>query len=399
MYQQLIHDSLEQFGKMAFICGPRQVGKTTLAKTFFKGRDGYLYLNWDNLDDRKKILEGPAAIVKGLSLERVFRVKPLLVLDEIHKYNEWKSLVKGLYDTYGDELQIIVTGSARLNVYSREGDSMMGRYFQYRIHPLSVGELLSSELDSALLKGPRELDDDKIDQLLKLGGYPEPFLHNDSAFSHQWHSLRHQQMMNQDLRDISEVRMISRIEVLSEFIKEQAGQLFNFSNTARKLRVSDASIRHWIDVLEELYYCFRIQPWSKNVERSLMKNPKFYLWDWSRIKDSGARLENLVASHLLKACHFWTDRGLGVFKLHFVRDKDKHEVDFLLSKDQEPWILVEVKRSQKKPLSRSLLRFKEQLNPKYAFQVAYDMPYVDVDFRDLKKPKIIPVSTFLSQLP
>lgn len=399
LYESVILEHLEKYDLMVFICGPRQVGKTTLAQSLVGAKNEYLYVNWDNLDDRQRILEGPAKLLEGSLLSHVSKKKPFLILDEIHKYEEWSSFVKGLYDTYKDELKIIVTGSARLNVYRRGGDSMMGRYFQYRMHPLSVGELLHSKPSKALLRKPKRFSVKKLDELLEFGGFPKPFLSKDKAFAARWQGLRHQQLIDQDLRDLSDVRMTSRIEVLIQLLSSQSGQLFNYSSMAKKIRVSNFTVRHWMDILEELYYCFKIHPWSTNVERSLLKNPKYYLWDWSRIKDMGARIENFVASHLLKAVHYWTDTGQGKYDLYFIRDKDQHEVDFLIVENGDPWMLIEVKSSEGKQLSKNLKRFQEQLNPKYSVQLAYDMPYIDFDVRDIKKAKIMPMSTFLSQLP
>lgn len=398
LYETIIREHLEKYDLMVFICGPRQIGKTTLAQSLIGAKSPHLYINWDNLDNRQRILEGPTKLLENL-LGRGSKEKPVLILDEIHKYEEWSSFVKGIYDTYKDELKIIVTGSARLNVYRRGGDSMMGRYFQYRIHPLSVGELLHSQPSKTLLREPKRLSVKKFNELLKFGGFPKPFLSKDKKFLSRWQDLRYQQLINQDLRDISDVRMTSRISVLIQLLSGQSGQLFNYSNIATKIRVSNLTVHHWMDILEELYYCFKIHPWSTNVERSLLKNPKYYLWDWSRVKDLGARIENFVASHLLKAVHYWNDTGQGQYELYFVRDKDQNEVDFLIVENEEPWILIEVKSSEDKSLSKSLKKFQEQLKPKYTVQLAYDMPYVDFDVRNIKKAKIMPMITFLSQLP
>ena len=130
----------------------------------------------------------------------------------------------------------------------------------------------------------------------------------------------------------------------------------------------------------------------------MLKEPKYYLWDWSLCTNDGARAENMVASHLLKATHFWTDIGLSEYKLHFVRDKEKREVDFLVTKDQTPWLLIEVKLAENQGISESLRRFSDSLKPKFTLQVVYNMKYVDVScFKD-SAPKIVPLITFLSQL-
>lgn len=399
IYEEILKKHLKDYDLMVFISGPRQVGKTTLTQIFADLTDNFLYINWDNLDNREKVLSGPTKLVANLNLNQPQKTKPILVLDEIHKYDLWSTFVKGLYDAYKDKLRIIVTGSARLNIYRRGGDSLMGRYFLYRVHPLTVGELASNEVSKDLFRKPKEISKTQMDQLLKFGGFPAPFLSNDEEFSHRWHDLRHQQLMTQDLRDVSNLHSTARIEVLVKILRQQIGQLFNYSSLSNHLRVDDKTLRNWMEILDQLFYCFRIQPWSKNVARSLLKNPKLYLWDWSTVEGEGHRLENFVASHLLKAVHFWTDRGKGTYELYFIRDKDKHEVDFLVVENEKPFMLIEVKKSMKEPLSDDLKRFSKQISPKYTFQLAYDMPYIDFDIRDLKEPMIVPMISFLSQLP
>lgn len=397
LYESVIKKHLEEHELMAFICGPRQVGKTTIAQEVVIPGSPTLYVNWDNLDDRIKILEGPRSLVEGILLSTVSEQCPILILDEIHKYEEWQTFVKGIYDTYKNQIKIIVTGSARLKAYRRGGDSMMGRYFLYRMHPLSIGELAYTERSGTLMP-PKKVPDEQVTQLLDLGGFPRPFISGDPTFARRWRGLRHQQLMTQDLRDISDIKLVSRLEVLARLVAGQTGQLFNYSSMAKKIRVSDQTVRQWMDTLEELYYCFKIHPWSKNIERSLLKTPKYYLWDWSGIEDPGARYENFVASHLLKAVHFWTDSGLGEYELFYIRDKDQKEVDFLIVENSHPWILIETKCSEKKSLSKSLMHFYEQLKPQYCIQLAQNMPYVEFDVRELDRPKIVPMSTFLSQL-
>jgi len=147
-----------------------------------------------------------------------------------------------------------------------------------------------------------------------------------------------------------------------------------------------------------MYYCYAIRPWTKNITRTLLKEPKYYLWDWTQCADAGARNENFIASHLLKAVHYWTDTGSGDYRLCFLRDKEKREVDFLVSKDDEPWFIVEVKSAMDRPLSTSLSVFAKQIRVDHVFQVAIDGAYVDRNVFDIKHPVIVPARTFLSQL-
>ena len=210
--------------------------------------------------------------------------------------------------------------------------------------------------------------------------------------------MRFQLLFREELRDISKIHEIGQVEILAELIKRQTGQLVNFAALARKIRASQDSIRRWISVLESLYYCFTVRPWTENVTRSILKDPKLYLWDWSEIVDEGARNENFIASHLLKAVHWWNDIGFGDFGLYFLRTKDKREVDFLVTRDGRPWFLVEVKSSSRSSLSRNLYYFHERLETEQAFQVSINADYVGANCFETTGPVLVPARTFLSQL-
>jgi len=172
----------------------------------------------------------------------------------------------------------------------------------------------------------------------------------------------------------------------------------NYSSLAKNTQVSVDTARRWVSALESLYYCFTLRPWSVNVPKSLRKQPKVYLWDWSVIRDPGARRENLVAAHLLKAVHWWTDTGLGTYALFYLRDKAKREVDFLVTRDRRPWFMVEVKSSSATSISPSLHYFTETLGVSHAFQLTFDLEYQDVDCFSVRKPVIVSAESFLSQL-
>lgn len=398
IYEQILKKHLASWNQMAFVSGPRQAGKTTLAKNAKNWTPLFLYFNWDTNDDRTQILQGPRAILAEFDTRSLSDTKPILALDEIHKFKNWKNYLKGIYDAHKDELNILVTGSARLNIYKQGQDSLMGRYFLYRVHPFSIAEILTPTIIDSEIRPPKKLDKSTINALFEFGGFPEPFIRQDKQFFNIWQNLRTQQLFMEDLQDLTKIHEINLMEVLASLLKYQSGQLLNYTNLSKKVRVSDVTIRKWINVLEELHYCFKIKPWHKNITRSLIKDPKVYLWDWSKIDDIGSKVENFVASHLLKAVHFWTDTGLGQYDLFYLRDIDKHEVDFLVTKQNQPWLLIEVKTSQKDSLNPNLKYFQEQTKAPYAFQIAFDMDYVDFDFRDLKTPKILPMATFLSQL-
>jgi predicted AAA+ superfamily ATPase len=382
---------------MIFLTGPRQVGKTTVVKSI-QSVNHNVYLNWDSLNDKKIILGGYEAIIAPLNLDKLTSVKPIVIFDEIHKMADWKNYLKGFFDTFKSQLNIVVTGSAKLDVYQKSGDSLMGRYFLYHQFPLSVAECLRSDFYTQEIMPPAKIDDITWKVLFEFGGFPEPFIKRNSLFLNQWQTLKHNQLFREDLRDLSKIRELTQCELLATILQQQATKLVNYSQLAKHIRVSDYSVRTWMDDLRYLYYCFYIYPWSKNIPRALIKEPKCYLWDWSVINDHGARVENFVACHLYKAINYWTDIGLGKYELFFIRDKDKNEVDFLITKNAMPWILIEVKNAQNSSINSALYKFQKQLDIKHAFQLAFDMPYVDKDCFTLNRPMVVPMITFLSQL-
>lgn len=400
VYDQILADHFTQYEQMVFLCGPRQVGKTTMAHnaTHLNEQAFYRYFNWDDMDDRGIILEGKKKIIESLPLDAILSDKPMMVFDEIHKYKRWKTFLKGFVDAYKEKLHILVTGSAKLNVFRRGGDSLMGRYFLYRAHPLSVGELLKLDLPTQEYTIPQKIASDIFDNLYQLGGFPEPFIKQEVRFYNRWQNLRQQQIIYEDIRDLAQIQELAQLEILAELLKHQSSHTVVYRELAKKVRVAETTIKRWVNVLESFYYCFTLRPWTKNITRSLIKEPKIYLWDWSTISDAGSRLENFVASHLLKYVHGLTDLGFGDYKLYFLRDKEQREVDFLIAKDNQPWLMVEVKSSGREPLSRHLMHFQAQINAPHVLQVAHDLPFVEVDCFSLKTPTIVPLTTFLSQL-
>lgn len=397
VYSTVLEEHIQDNRQMAFLSGPRQVGKTTVACLDKAGRHCF-YINWDNQPNRKIILKGPDAINNEFDLDMLRDEVPVIIFDEIHKYAKWKSFLKGFFDVYGNKCRIIVTGSSRLDVYKRGGDSLMGRYFLYRMHPLSVAELLRQSLGETEIRKPLPIDKDSFDTLLEYGGFPEPYLKNNRRFYNRWSRLRMELMFREELRDLTRIQEIGQIEVMAEILLHQVGQPVNYSNLADDINVSVDTVRRWTSTLESLYYCFTIRPWFRNVPKSLRKQPKIYLWDWSGINDIGAKHENFVASHLLKAIHWWTDIGLGKYGLYYLRDKGKREVDFLVVKNEVPWFLVEVKTSTNKGLNKDLFYFQNKINALHAFQIVFNSDFTDRDCFKVNTPVRVPVKTFLSQL-
>ncbi len=384
--EKLILEDLK--GKMVFIAGPRQVGKTTLAlnigEKFFPDR--YLYLNWDNREDRKIMLNG------------FFRAdKELLIFDEIHKYKNWKNYLKGVYDKYKTKFKILITGSARLDIYRRGGDSLLGRYYYYRLHPFSLKELSAGDSVEEFipLKELEFLDFNKknrelFDTLFYFGGFPEMIVQQTQKALRRWHNERVDRVIKEDIRDIENVRDLSALQTLVELLPDKVGSLFSLNSLREDLGVAYKTIALWVAILEKFYYHFRIYPFQMKKIKSLKKEPKLYLWDWSEIKDEGAKFENMVASHLLKFCYFLFDMEGYKANLYYLRDIEKREVDFLVAIDGKPWFCVEVK-STFKNIPNSLRYFGEKLKIPFIYEVVKEknIDYIKDNIRIISADKFL----------
>lgn len=373
--------------KMVFISGARQVGKTTFARhlgsTFFTGR--HQYLNWDNRADRKTILNG----IFGPE-------KRLLIFDEIHKYRNWKNYLKGEYDKYKERFKIVVTGSARLNIYRRGGDSLLGRYRTYRLHPFSLSELLGIEPRQTPFKElsfPKEKGEQKalLNRLFVFGGFPEIFLKHSYKELRRWHNERADTLIKGDIRDIENIRDISSLQVLVELLPSKVGSVFSLNSLREDLGVTHKTISLWVDILERFYYHYRTYPFQSTLIKSLRKEPKLYLWDWSELEDEDSRFENMVASHLLKFCDFLFDSQGYRARLYYIRNQEQREVDFLVAVNNKPWFCVEAKNKFRE-IAPSLKYFSVKLKIPFAYEVVKEE---GIDF--LKDNiRVISASKFLS---
>lgn len=361
--------------KIAMVSGPRQCGKTTFGKMLLRERAEGRYFSWDDAEFRRLWVKTPSAILPPRQGGRV----PLLVLDEIHKDRLWKRNLKGLYDTLQNPCDILVTGSARLDVYRRGSDSMMGRYFPFRLHPFSLRELDFSDVprpddaEEALFRRalrPGKGASGHLDDFMAYGPFPEPFLKQDARHAARWRQVHSQAVIREDLRDISRLPDLGRIELLASLIPERVGSTFSLKSMTEDMEISFDVLKRWLTYLKAVYYIFEIKPYSRHIPRALKRDGKVYLWDYSAIRDKAARFENLVAHHLLKACHYWTDSGEGVFDLCYLRNKEREEIDFLVTRDGRPWLPVEVKMSDT-ALSPNWARFMPLLPCKRGVQVVY----------------------------
>ena len=371
----LVDTIITEFNKMAFVSGPRQVGKTTLAQHYQRGFDQSLYLNWDTLPHQKRILTDPTFLEnENREPDQPF----LVVLDEIHKYARWKNYLKGTYDQYKDEFNFLVTGSGRLDLFKKGGDSLLGRYFSVLLLPLSIGEL-SGELNGfdAFKQGLNSPPTDSPErrsafgQLFRFSGFPEPFSRGRMDFYNLWFAERKRLLVREDIRDTSAIRNISLLDHLAHLIPHRVGNPLSINALRQEVGIAFETARDWITLLEQFFYLFRIAPFSARVARALRKETKVYLYDWAEIEDDGTRFENIVALHLFKAVQIWQAQGNRMIGLNFIRDKEKREVDFVLSEQGKPLCLIECKTSRKE-LASSLLHFQEKLEVPVAVQLLHE---------------------------
>jgi len=268
------------------------------------------------------------------------------------------------------------------------------------MHPFSIAETLTQKIPDTkrIVRQQSKVKAAEFEALWQHGGYPEPFLKRDIRFSRRWQSLRLEQLVREEIRDLTQIQQVDQLELLVKLLTHRSAHQLIYGNLAKDVRVSIDTIRRWIDTLCNLHLGFLIRPWFKSISRSLRKEPKWFLRDWSSIEDTGDKAETFVACHLLKAVDGWNDMGLGKFELGYLRDREKHEVDFLVIRDGNPWFLAEVKH-QEGPMSPTLKNFQAQLNAPFAFQVVLNTDYVDVDcFARPGGPVVVPAKTLLSQL-
>ena len=340
--------------KMVFLGGPRQVGKTTLARqilknfSYKKSKSG-LYLNWDFDEDRCRIIE-----------KKWDEDHQLIVFDELHKYRRWKNWVKGVYDKTHHHHQFLVTGSARLDVYRRGGDSLLGRYHYWRLHPFTLDER------------PKKMTlKEGFKRLMTVGGFPEPFLDGNEQEATRWRRERFDRVLKEDIRDLESIKMIQDLGLFVDVLRRRSGQLIVLSNIAKHIQISPKTARLWLEALNRMYLCFAVWPYTRQLPRAIQKPPKVYFFDNGDViseNNEGPRFENLIATHLLKKIHYLEDSKGSRFELRYIRDKESREVDFVILKNSKVFALVEVKWSDD-TVSRSLKYYSEKLKPKHSLQI------------------------------
>ncbi len=339
--------------KMVVLIGPRQVGKTTLSKQLMPSFSTAQYLNWDVFADRVVLQRQSWNPRAGL-----------LVMDEIHKMPDWKAWLKGAADGRSAGQALLVTGSARMETFRQAGDSLAGRYFAFRLHPISVREWCEQQgVDPATA----------LDHLLERGGFPEPCLAANSMQANRWRAQYFTDLIREDVLEFSRLHEINTMRLFVELLRERVGSPLSLASIARDLAVAPATLKRYLDILQALFIVFTVHPWHRNVGRAILQTPKIYFFDTGLVRgDQGVRLENAVAGMLLKQAHFLQDSAGREVGLHYIRTKDGAEVDFAFSEAGELKQLIECKLGDNRP-NRALARFKEQFAGVDAVQIVYNL--------------------------
>jgi predicted AAA+ superfamily ATPase len=384
-------------GKMIFLTGPRQVGKTTFARMWLQARRSEdTYFNWDDPAVMIEYKRNPLYF-RNIIDDKFHKSPVPLVFDEIHKYKEWRNILKGFYDTNRDRINLLVTGSARLDFFRKSGDSLMGRYFSFRMFPLGlpevVGDFTHVVSDNIFADGKTLIKhariakargtDEGLESLLKFGGFPEPLLKGTEKFHRRWQRDYKTLVAKEEVRDLSQIQDIKGIETLVELLPSRVGSKMSLASLAGDLGRKYDTIKKWIDVLQGIYLVFTVRPWHKNVVRAVRKETKLYFYDWSTISEPGIKFENLLAVSLARMTARFTEIGLGDFEIRHIRDREKREVDFVLVKDNRPLCLFEAKESQT-DISGSGRFFSERLK----------VPYYQI-VRNAKKIEAFPENCFV----
>ena len=361
-----IWQELSEDKEMVFVAGPRQAGKTTLAKIIADTHVNSLYFNWDIPEQRALLLENPRFFTE---VKRRDSSLPLVVLDEIHKYRDWKNYLKGLYDELRSQYRLLVLGSGRLDLYQRGGDSLAGRYLLFRLWPFTLAELggrrvsMKEFLEDPLavnMEGRRELHE-IWNGLSTLSGFPEPFLSGSERSYRRWSGTYSARLVFEDMRDLTGIRGMHDLETMFHLLPSKVGSPLSIPSLSRDLKVAYNTVASWLALFERFFLTFSISPWTSRISRAIQKERKTYLWDSPRIKDPAARFENQVALELWRAVTSWNDLGEGQFSLHFVKNRDQQEVDFLIASDEDPLVLIEAKLSERRP-SPALRKFQNRLS-------------------------------------
>ena len=350
---------------MVFMVGPRQAGKTTLAQAIAARQTNRIAFNWDVITDRRKLLAEPYAFE---AVPRRDSSPPLVLLDEIHKRRDWRNYLKGVYDKFRDSYRFLVTGSGRLDAGRRGGDSLAGRYSLFHLWPFTLAELAGRRASwDDFRRDPLAVAPDKSGaaaavwrRLASFSGFPEPYKLAKPTSYARWSRIYHSQLIREDIRELTGITALGDLETLFSLLPSRVGSPLSIPGLSEDLKAAYNTIKSWLEAFDRFYLTFSVTPWTRRVNRATRKARKVYLFDYAMIENEAARLENMVALELFRAVNTWNDLGHGPYGLHFVRNKEKQEVDFLLTEKIQPMLLVEVKATDTR-VAPQIGRFQDQL--------------------------------------
>jgi hypothetical protein len=360
-----IFTELSKEKRMVFMAGARRVGKTTLGEMIGQGFANRVYLNWEIPEQRARLIRSPAFFEE---LERKDESAPLVMLDEINRHRGWRRYLKGAYDRFQNRYQFLIAGSSRLDYPQRRGDSLSGRYYPLQLWPFTEAELGRASLPpEEFFANPLQVSMERYAELREIwqalsehSGFPEPFLSGRTTTYRRWSGAFSEQLIREDIRDLTGIKAIAEVETLYHLLPAQVGQLLSVPTLAQNLRVAYNTIRSWLTTLQRFFAVFSLTPWVRGIPRAIREGQKIYLCDAPRVRDPEARFENMVALELGRAISSWNELGYGRFSLNFIRTKDQQEVDFILADDGRPVLLVDA-RSQDRNPSAALLKFQAAL--------------------------------------
>ncbi len=351
--------------RIVLMAGARRVGKTTLAEMIAEGYANQAYLNWEIPEDRARLIRNPGFFEEA---ERTDESAPLVVFDEINRHRGWRRYLKGAYDRIAGDYQFLVVGSSRMDQPQRRGDSLAGRYYLLHLWPFTQAELGGmSRRAEEFLGNPLQVSMERHAELAELwrtlseqSGFPEPFLSGRKTSYRRWSSAYTGQLIREDIRDMTGIKAVAELETLYQLLPAQVGQLLAVPALAQGLQVAYNTIRSWLLALQRFFMVVSLAPWSRGIPRAIREGQKIYLWDAPRVTEPAARFENRVALELSRAVAGWNELGYGRFSLNFVRTKDQQEVDFIITDDGKPVLLVDARAQDPQP-SAALIKFQNAL--------------------------------------
>ncbi|MFH1282425.1 MAG: AAA family ATPase [bacterium] len=344
--------------QMRFISGPRQCGKTTIAKAHLaKLNCSAFYYNWDRREVRTRYrLENDFLHHDLLNSPSQSSKRYWVCFDEIHKMPKWKNILKDFFDSHEKEINFIITGSARLDMFKRSGDSLAGRYFLFRLNPFLLSELCGRKLETVLPEkhaidyieksiAHKKHEQKAMESMLKLSSFPEPLLKNNSLFARKWHESYMEKIVKEDLRDLSSIHQMEKVIDLIYLLSAGISSPLSIKSLKEELELNFNTVKNYINYLMLVFVLFQIPPYHKSMKRVIRKEKKAYFYDISPVQNEAARFENYIALELKIRIDLWNDIQQDKYDLFFFRTREGKETDFVITKNGAPYFLCEAKLS------------------------------------------------------